>query len=302
MENAVENHRRGFAPEGWNACGHLVENRAKGEQVRACIQVFAARLFGRHVGDRADGRTRTRQLFLRQTGCGHSRGTAFGDLSRRFLRQSEIENLGLPALSDKDVSWLDIAMDDAFRMSRIERVGQLDREFEEKVRGQRLSADSTVQGLALEQFHGDKLPAVVLHNFVNRTDVGMVQRRRRPRFAAKTLQRLWVLGSIGGQELKGDEASQRSIFGAVDNAHASLTQLFQHAKMGDHRADGHQIRFSATRIIMGHQACCHLECRCCNEALRGPFVRQQRFHFMAQVFIVPTSILQKRSTLVGGYL
>ncbi len=87
-------------------------------------------LFGRHVGDRADGRAGTGQLFLRQADRGCRWVVARGDLPGCFLGQPEIENLGLIAFGDKDVSRLDVTMDDALRVSRIEGVGHLNREVD----------------------------------------------------------------------------------------------------------------------------------------------------------------------------
>ena len=46
--------------------------------------------------------------------------------SRHHFCQSEVENLGVAALSDENVGWLDVAVDDAFGVSGVERVGDLD--------------------------------------------------------------------------------------------------------------------------------------------------------------------------------
>jgi hypothetical protein len=43
-----------------------------------------------------------------------------------YLRQPEVENLGVPALGDEEVSGLDIAMHDALGVSRVQCVGNLD--------------------------------------------------------------------------------------------------------------------------------------------------------------------------------
>jgi hypothetical protein len=49
-----------------------------------------------------------------------------GFQSRGKLRQPEIKNLGVPALRDEDVRWLNIAMHDACGVSGIECVCDFD--------------------------------------------------------------------------------------------------------------------------------------------------------------------------------
>src|SRR5262249_8242424 len=57
VQDTVEDDGRGGAVESSLAGGHLVEYGAEAEQVGASIQVFASRLFGRHVGHGAHGGT-----------------------------------------------------------------------------------------------------------------------------------------------------------------------------------------------------------------------------------------------------
>ncbi len=108
------------------------------------------------------------------------------------LRQAEIEDLGLAASGDKNIGGLDVAMNDAFCMRGVERVGNLDSEVEHLVECERLLADAMLQRLAFEQFHGDEgdsFAAVIHHiNFINRADVGVIQRRGCARFALKSFE------------------------------------------------------------------------------------------------------------------
>ena len=107
---------------------HLVQHRSKREQIGARVQFFRPRLLRRHVGDRAERRPGTGQMLrvhrirLRVKRRNSARRTA----CETDLRQPEIQNLGVSALGDKDVGGLDVAVDDAFGVGRIERVGNLD--------------------------------------------------------------------------------------------------------------------------------------------------------------------------------
>jgi hypothetical protein len=47
-------------------------------------------------------------------------------LRKHVLRQTEVENLGVPSLRDENVGRLDVAMNDAFAVSSIERIDNLD--------------------------------------------------------------------------------------------------------------------------------------------------------------------------------
>ena len=63
------------APSKWQPPGrHLIQHRAEAEEIRASIDRLAARLFGRHIGDRADGRSRTGEQRAVERGSGSYRG------------------------------------------------------------------------------------------------------------------------------------------------------------------------------------------------------------------------------------
>jgi hypothetical protein len=65
----------------------------------------------------------------------------------------------------------------------------------------------------------------------------MVQRRRCPCLAAKSLYRVGIARDLFGKELKSDHAPKTGIFGPVNDTHSSATQLLNHAVMGDKGAD-----------------------------------------------------------------
>src|ERR1700733_191729 len=62
VQNSLEDHRMGVAIEWTVARRHLVQHYAKAEEVRACIQILAARLLRTHVRSRTDRRARTGQM------------------------------------------------------------------------------------------------------------------------------------------------------------------------------------------------------------------------------------------------
>ena len=130
IENLVEDHAAGGAGEGLAAGGEFVEHQAEAEKVAARVELFAAYLLGRHVGDRA----------WRGAGAGEVAGGVLRSVLRHgvagrallleLLGEAKVENFRLAALGDENVGGLDVAMDDAFGVCGVERVGDLDADFE----------------------------------------------------------------------------------------------------------------------------------------------------------------------------
>ena len=92
------------------------------------------------------------------------------------LRQPEIEDLDCSALHQEKVGGLDVAVDDAGAVCRIERVGDLYPDVDGLMDPGRTVGQQIAQGLTLEQLHHQIRPALVLADVVNRADIGMVQR------------------------------------------------------------------------------------------------------------------------------
>jgi hypothetical protein len=74
----------------------------------------------------------------------------------------------------KEIRGLDIAVNDALAVRRIERVGDLDGERQCRVHVERLAADFVFQRDAVQKLHHDERAIVLLRNFVDRADIGMV--------------------------------------------------------------------------------------------------------------------------------
>ena len=78
-----------------------------------------------------------------------------------------------------------------------------------------------------------KIAAIGLADFIDGADIGMVQRRRRPRLTLKALQRRGVFRQLSGQELEGDVAAEVDVLSFVDHTHATAAKLVQDPVVGD---------------------------------------------------------------------
>src|SRR5579862_2198160 len=165
---------------------------------------------------------------------------------------TEIQNLGVAALGDKDVGRLDVAVDDSFGMSRIKCIGNLDSQRQHQLGFHRLPGDAMLQRQPIQKFHGDERTPVLFGDFMDGTDVGMIQGRSRLRFALEPAQSLRVFRNLVRQELQGDKAVQLYVLGLVDDTHAATAEFLDGAIMRN--------RLANKRIGTGHVAA-HLRAR-----------------------------------------
>ena len=136
VENPVKGDRSGRAGEGMLSSRKLIQHHAQRENIAARIQGFAPRLFRGHVSDGADGRSRSgKQLICERLRYRVTRvvapRAAWDGVSRFELSQPEVENFRLPGGRHKDVARLDVAVDDALSMRRVQRVCHLDPEIQQ---------------------------------------------------------------------------------------------------------------------------------------------------------------------------
>src|SRR5215472_3214236 len=131
VQNPVENGGGGIAAEGKRAGCHLVENSAERKEVSARVEVFSLGLFRRHVGGGAYGGTGIGEVVdTLCCGCLYVK-RLLGDVgSRREFREAEVEHLGRATFGDEDVGGLDVAMHDAFAMSSIKGISDIDGDAE----------------------------------------------------------------------------------------------------------------------------------------------------------------------------
>src|SRR5260370_2058574 len=123
VQDFVENRAGTFAFERKESGGHFVEHDTKGKKIAASIQRFPQHLFRRHVGDRAKSRSGAGEMRLYVEGRGGRlrSGYWFG----RQFGQAEVQDFGVATISDKDVSGLNVTMNDSSGVRGIERVRDL---------------------------------------------------------------------------------------------------------------------------------------------------------------------------------
>ena len=106
----------------------------------------------------------------------------------------------MSAIGHENVCRLDVAVHNALGVRGVERVGYLDANVQEPLQFERAALNHVLQGRAGEALHDHEEMAFVLTNFVDGTNIGMVQRRSRARFAAKPFQRLRIFRGFLRQE------------------------------------------------------------------------------------------------------
>ena len=124
-------------------------------------------------------------------------------------------------------------MNDAFGMSRVQSIGDVDPEIKQTLRLQRTPENYLLQRLAVQVLHHDERPSLEVADLVDGANIGTVESRRRPGFASKTLQRLIILCDVVGQKLQGDHAAKLSILSLVHHPHSTHSQFFKNSVVRD---------------------------------------------------------------------
>jgi len=232
-DDCAENVGHVAAIERPRACQHFIEHAAERPHVRAPIGWPAFRLLRRHVGcgteQHADagqqgGRGQRRRFpDVRDCLAVVTRSTRLNEPG-----QPEIQNLDGTVLADFDVRRLQIAVDDALLVRRGESVGKLPGDVQRLAhRKPRTPSQFFRQRRSLDQFEdqsqiglrGRRISKFFLG--VNRTDVGMVQRRQRARLAFQPRQALGIPGEGFRQDLDRDVPTEACVARAVHLAHAA---------------------------------------------------------------------------------
>src|ERR1700726_2014200 len=102
-------------------------------------------------------------------------------------------------------------MDNSSGVCGVEPLRNLRAPVQQRVYIQRTSADLVLQSLPIQKFHGDEPPPLEFIYFVNRANVGMVQRRGGLCFTLESLERQLVLSQIFRKKLQRDKTPQLDV-------------------------------------------------------------------------------------------
>src|ERR1700686_1250336 len=88
-----------------------------------------------------------------------------------------------------------------------------------------------LQRHAIQELHNDERQTVLLIDFMNGANVGMIKRRSRLCLSLKTGESLRIPGDVVGQKFHCDKAEQSEVFGLVNDTHTAAAKLFEDAVM-----------------------------------------------------------------------
>ena len=140
-------------------------------------------------------------------------------------------------LSHKNVCGFDVAVNNAFCVCSVERIRDLNPDRQHRLDLQRSASDTVFQCHAVEELHSDKRLMVLLPDFIDRADIGMIQGGSRLRLALKPSQRLGVVRNSIREKLQGDKSVQGYVLGLVDYTHAAAAEFFDNAVVRDGLTD-----------------------------------------------------------------
>ena len=129
-------------------------------------------------------------------------------------------------------------MNNALAVSRAERVRNLNPSFQDFFKRERFARDVLFQSLPLEVLHGNEGLSVVITDFIDGANIGMVQCRGSLCLTvgsgSKSL-RIWRKSVR--KEFQGNEAMEFGVFGLIHDTHTATAELLDDAVMRDGLAD-----------------------------------------------------------------
>src|SRR5690349_2336467 len=95
------------------------------------------------------------------------------------------------------------------------------------------SSEEVMQVISLQQLHRNEWLALMLLDFIDGANVGMVQSRRGLRFAFETLKGYRIARQFFRQKFQRHAPSKLEVFCFEDHSHTSTSDCLQYAVVGD---------------------------------------------------------------------
>jgi hypothetical protein len=125
------------------------------------------------------------------------------------------------------IARLEVTVHDAPFVRMSERVGKLYAIADEDFRRQAARGDFLAQWATFEVFHGEVRPALSLAYFVDRANVGMVERGNGPGFLEDFFAGEAVVEDVDVEKLQRHVTVKGQVTGAINHAHSALTKSFE---------------------------------------------------------------------------
>ena len=116
-------------------------------------------------------------------------------------------------------------MDDALLVRGSQCFGDGHANLQDPIDPKTFHGNQAVQGLALDQLHGQEVDVIRLLYRVHGDDTGVVERGERLRFTLEALEPLLARSHLGRQHLDSHLTPELGVLGTVDLAHTAFTQL-----------------------------------------------------------------------------
>ena len=155
-----------------------------------------------------------------------------GPRSTSFARPKS-STFARPSRVIEDVRRLDVAMDDAARVRRVERRGDLRGILERRGHRQRPCRDERVEPGAVHQLHRDERRAAVLVDLVDRDDVRVVEGGGGAGFLDEAAVAIGIGRRFGRQHLDRHRSPEPRVVRGIDDAHPAAADLGVDAIVGD---------------------------------------------------------------------
>lgn len=209
------------------------EQYTSGVDIGTAIDLFdiAASLFGRHITRSADSKAR----FGEGWGIFIAVGEDASDAEVEDLEGASV----VGAFDQDEVFGFEIAVNDALAVGKIEGTEKLLEDLDQDVAGWDTKAlDMPLKGFAFEPLH-DQERAETGHmtEVDDLNDIFVAESSKKAGFAFESLDHEGVSGKVRMEDLDGKRDGEVDMFGAVDGAKASATDLVFEAILSDDSVD-----------------------------------------------------------------